>query len=242
MPTTTALRFSLDYARARDAVWAGLDLGILEPTLAEMVALSRSFGVRLGIGRSISGGRLWESDWLGARCWSPQRKVAWSLWWPMVSVTVVNLNVVPAMKALAPMLAAQALPLNRIVLATQARVALGDAVAAEDGAEAVVVSIGERTGLSVSDGLGAYRTWAPGPDLPNARRNCISNIRYGGLAPDAAAAQIAGLLADMARVGTSGVGLVDARPLCPRKMLRLSEQIWRGASASPSMVRLLDVR
>ena len=34
------LRFSLDHAWAQEAVRSGLDLGILEPTLAEMVALS----------------------------------------------------------------------------------------------------------------------------------------------------------------------------------------------------------
>ena len=48
------------------------------------------------------------------------------------------------------------------MIALQARVALGDDVAAAVGAACVVVLIGERPGLSVPASLGAYLTWAPG--------------------------------------------------------------------------------
>jgi len=166
------LRFSLDHAWAQEAVRSGLDLGILEPTLAEMVALSvvrsaagdrAEYHRRSDLERRLAGGTVLEPRAQGGVV------IVVADW---LSVTLVNLNVVPVMEALVPMLAAQALPLNRMVLATQARVALGDALAA----------------------------------------------------------QIAGLLADIARVWTSGVGPVDALAALPAKDVERSEQIWRVTS------------
>ena len=62
------------------------------------------------------------------------------------------------------------------VIATQARVALGDHIAGALGARTVVVLIGERPGVSVADTLGIYLTHLPGPGKSDADRNCISNI------------------------------------------------------------------
>jgi ethanolamine ammonia-lyase small subunit len=38
--------------------------------------------------------------------------------------------------------------------------------------------------------MGAYLTWSPHPDRTDADRNCLSNIRTGGLLPEAAAARL----------------------------------------------------
>ena len=67
------------------------------------------------------------------------------------------------------------------VIATQARVALGDHVAHALGTPTVLVLIGERPGLSVADSVGIYLTHRADADdfatgLSDADRNCISNI------------------------------------------------------------------
>ncbi len=64
-----------------------------------------------------------------------------------------------------------------IVVAHQARVAIGDEIGAALGANLVIVLIGERPGLSAADSIGAYITWAPRPGRRDSERNCVSNIR-----------------------------------------------------------------
>ncbi len=95
-----------------------------------------------------------------------------------------------------------------VVIAEQARVALGDHVADATGAAAVVVLIGERPGLTAADSLGAYITQAPTVESTDADRNCVSNIRPpDGLRYPDAARQISRLLVRARALGRSGVAL-----------------------------------
>lgn len=98
-----------------------------------------------------------------------------------------------------------------VVLAEQARVALGDEIAEVMGATTAVVLIGERPGMSAADSLGAYLTYAPRPGrTTDADRNCVSNIRPPlGLSYEAAAATLAGLVRRAAELGAGGVALKD---------------------------------
>ena len=111
------------------------------------------------------------------------------------------------LEALLPDLDAWALA--PIVVAENARVALGDQVAAALGARAILVLIGERPGLSTPESLGAYLTWAPGPGTTDADRNCVSNIHPAGLPYAAAARTLLFLLTEMRRLQTTGVALKD---------------------------------
>ena len=96
-----------------------------------------------------------------------------------------------------------------VLIARQARVALGDEVGALLGARMVAVLIGERPGLSSPDSLGIYLTWHPQVGRSDAERNCISNVRAEGLAPAAAAARLWWLCAEARRLGLTGVQLKD---------------------------------
>jgi len=96
------------------------------------------------------------------------------------------------------------------VIATQARVALGDHIGAQMGVRTLIVIIGERPGLSVADSLGIYLTHRPRPGCTDADRNCISNIHPpDGLGYADAARVTAGLVAGARRLGRSGVDLKD---------------------------------
>lgn len=97
------------------------------------------------------------------------------------------------------------------VIATQARVALGDHIGAALGVSMLLMVIGERPGLSVADSLGIYLTYLPRPGRTDADRNCISNIHPPGGLDYATAARIAAALVTGARrLGRSGVDLKDS--------------------------------
>jgi ethanolamine ammonia-lyase small subunit len=102
--------------------------------------------------------------------------------------------------------------LTPIILAEQARVALGDEIGQVLGASLTLMLLGERPGLSAADSLGAYLTWAPAPGRTDAQRNCISNIRTAGLDPAAAAARIAYYLREARRLSLTGTALKDPTP------------------------------
>jgi ethanolamine ammonia-lyase small subunit len=96
------------------------------------------------------------------------------------------------------------------VIATHARVALGDHIGAQMGVRTLIVVVGERPGLSVADSLGIYLTHEPRPGRTDADRNCISNIHPpDGLGYAEAARVTAGLVAGARRLGRSGVDLKD---------------------------------
>ena len=60
-----------------------------------------------------------------------------------------------------PRLAGDGIGIGHVVVASGARVALGDEIGEILGARMMVMLIGERPGLSAPDSLGAYLTFAP---------------------------------------------------------------------------------
>ena len=105
--------------------------------------------------------------------------------------------------------AGERVAIGLVVIATQARVALGDDIGALLQAPLVLMLLGERPGLSSPDSLGAYLTWDPRPGRADSERNCVSNIRPDGLALDAAAGRIAWLVRESLRRRVTGIALKD---------------------------------
>ncbi|MBM7461228.1 ethanolamine ammonia-lyase subunit EutC [Rhodococcus coprophilus] len=96
------------------------------------------------------------------------------------------------------------------VIATQARVALGDHIGAQLGVTTMLVLIGERPGLSVADSVGVYLTHHPEPGRRDSERNCVSNIHPPhGMSCDHAARVVAALVDGARKLGASGVVLKD---------------------------------
>jgi ethanolamine ammonia-lyase small subunit len=215
LPTAEWLRFAEAHALARDAVHTPLDVPALmvalhhhgiEPALVASAAPDRATYLRRpDLGRRLadasaaalvpgSGGlTVVLADGLSARATQAHAL-------PLVLALRAHLEAVGDVAGVA---------LRAVVVATQARVALGDEVGERLGADAVLVLIGERPGLSSPDSLGAYLTWAPRRGRSDAERNCVSNIRLEGQSTAQAAARLAWLLAAAHRLGATGVRLKD---------------------------------
>jgi ethanolamine ammonia-lyase small subunit len=211
LPTAAHLDFQEAHARARDAVHSALDLDALEVALglpairvASQAADRRSYLLRPDLGR-----RLREAD----RARLPQAPGAFLF---VVADGLCAIGVqsqAPALiTAALPMLRRAGLAVAPVVLASQARVALGDEIGEAMGAAMVAVLIGERPGLSATDSLGLYLTLGPRRGRTDAERNCISNIRPGGMAPAAAAEKLLWLAGAALRLGATGVALKDEQP------------------------------
>jgi ethanolamine ammonia-lyase small subunit len=205
-PTAAHLDFQEAHARARDAVWSALDVPALEASLARPLLRVRSAAAdrREYLLRPDLGRRLAEGTVLPRAPGSIALVIADGL-----CATGVQRHAPGVLELLIPALP---LPTGPLVVAEQARVALGDDIAEAMGAAAVVVLIGERPGLSATDSLGLYLTWAPRRGRTDAKRNCISNIRPGGLSYADAAAKAAWLLRAAQGLGATGVALKDEMP------------------------------
>lgn len=233
VPTAAHLAFQQAHAEARDAVHMPLDVDAL---LAGLRALGE---VPLQVhSRAPDRATYLQRPDLGRRLDEASAAALASLQAPPSDLAFILAD---GLSALA--LQRQALPLfsalrERLLLeggwtwappvvATQARVAIGDEAGALLNARCVVVLIGERPGLSAPDSLGVYFSWAPRVGLVDAQRNCLSNVRPQGLPPAAAAAKLHGLLREARTRQLSGVALKD-------------EQDDRALSAEPSsLMRLL---
>jgi ethanolamine ammonia-lyase small subunit len=185
LPTAELLRFRLDHARARDAVYEALDpasLGIPHILVHSAAPDRATYLRRPDLGRRVaSGACLGRGDYDAA-------------------LIVADGLSAPAVHRHAPSLLAALLPklsdwkLAPVCVALQARVAIGDEIGERLGAKLVVVLIGERPGLTSPDSLGIYITWDPHPGRTDAERNCISNVRTEGLSYAAAAELLAALM------------------------------------------------
>jgi ethanolamine ammonia-lyase small subunit len=113
------------------------------------------------------------------------------------------------LRQLLPRLAQDGIAIGHVVVASGARVALGDEIGAVLAAKMVAVLIGERPGLSAPDSLGVYLTFDPRAGRTDAERNCISNIHGSGLSSAEAAFKIAWLVREAMARRVSGVALKD---------------------------------
>lgn len=213
LPTREVLKFSLAHAQARDAVHLPLDVAALAneltalgfaPRMAHSAAPDRAAYLR----RPDWGRHLDEASRQGMAVdvSAPGAKLA-IIVADGLSSLAVSRHTRPLLEALGHHL--PDLANMQLVIARQARVALGDEIGALLGVEQVVVLIGERPGLSSPDSLGIYLTYAPRPGLTDAERNCISNVRPEGLDYASAARKLTYLIDGARRLGGTGVALKD---------------------------------
>jgi ethanolamine ammonia-lyase small subunit len=211
LPTHRVLEFALAHARARDAVHTSLDvdaliaeLGAIKPILVESQAESRSqYLQRPDLGRQLA---TQSRTLLKPGAYDAALVLADGL----SALAVQRQGAALAQRVMASPLWRFAPP----IIAKQARVALGDDIAQALGAKLIVVLIGERPGLSSSDSLGAYITYAPQAGISkDSSRNCISNIRPDGLPFDDAAKLILAMIALAQKLKCTGTLLKEDEAL-----------------------------
>ena len=212
LPTEDVLKFGLAHAMARDAVHAALDPAALTSALAPLglpclevhsQAPDRpSYLLRPDLGRMLH-----PDAATGLRARNSSCDIA--------IVLADGLSAVATQAHAAPLLAAllpqchPAWTLAPLLIARQARVALGDDIGEALHARLVLVLIGERPGLSSPDSLGAYLTFNPRRGRNDAERNCVSNIRPAGLSYAEAARKISWLMGEALSRQLTGVELKD---------------------------------
>lgn len=212
LPTASQLELRLAHARARDAVHAPLDPerlgeGLGGRTVIEVRSAApdrATYLQRPDLGRRLADG---EAERL--RDAGPADLAI--VLADGLSPRAIHDHAAGFLDALAERLpelaAAGGLP---VVVAHQARVALGDEIGEALDARLTILLVGERPGLSAADSLGVYLTHGPRPGRSDAERNCVSNVRpphgqtYAGAATTTAALVTAAL-----ERGVTGVALKD---------------------------------
>ncbi|PWC97547.1 ethanolamine ammonia-lyase subunit EutC [Azospirillum sp. TSO5] len=210
LPTKALLEFQLAHARARDAVHSAVDFDRLAADLSPLECLRVNSAApdrptylrRPDLGRRLDPASAAD---LPAGEWDLLFVIADGL-----SAAAVQVNAAPLVHACVARL--RPLRIGPVVLAEQARVALGDEVAAAMGARLVALLVGERPGLSAAESLGVYLTWDPKPGRADSERNCISNIHAGGLSIQTAADKLCWLATEAARLKLTGVALKEDAP------------------------------
>jgi ethanolamine ammonia-lyase small subunit len=237
LPTAPLLAFNLSHAQARDAVHHPLDADVLHEQLrangfstldVHSAAPDREHYLRRpDLGRRLSDDSRATLERSGIE--PPE----------VVFVIADGLSAYAASKQSLPLLQAVVARLAKdwkigpVVVARQARVALGDEIGETLRAKLVVMLIGERPGLSSPDSLGIYLTYAPKVGCSDAQRNCISNVRPEGLNYAAAAHKLHYLLTHARRLGLTGVGLKDESDA----LLEHAPDASTSAIAAPSVAK-----
>jgi ethanolamine ammonia-lyase small subunit len=216
LPTQEVLRFGLAHAQARDAVHRALDVeevvrdlracGFGSVTMQSAAPDRAAYLRRPDLGRRLDD---------ASRTLLSANKKAFSV----IFIVADGLSAIaPARHAVAVLREINSrledgLRIAPVIVATQARVALGDEIGELLRAEMTVLLIGERPGLSSPDSLGIYLTYRPRIGCTDADRNCISNVRPEGLSYEAAAHKLHHLMLRARELGRSGVALKDESDL-----------------------------
>lgn len=218
LPTAPLLDFQLAHARARDAVHLEFDADGVQRRLeghGHQVLRVRSAAQdrTIYLQRPDLGRRLDEASREALRraflAGGEKGCDAVFVVADGLSPLAVQLHAAAVLELVVQDLTREGWRLGPMVLAQQARVALGDEVGELLGAGQVAILLGERPGLSAADSLGIYLTFAPRVGRSDAERNCISNIHAGGLTHEEAARRLVYLMKEARRLQVSGVALKD---------------------------------
>lgn len=180
LPTAPLLAFNLSHAQARDAVHQPLDVAALHASLCasgfdtldvQSAAPDREHYLR----RPDLGRKLNDESEARLRDYAAAAPAAFDAVFVVadgLSAYAAARHAVPLLERMRSMLTG--VSIGPIVVARQARVALGDGIGELLRARIVVMLIGERPGLSSPDSLGIYLTYEPRIGKSDAERRARS--------------------------------------------------------------------
>ena len=231
LPLAAVLELRLAHAQARDAVHLPLAVDQLEPQMQELGL--QTLGLHSGARDRAEYltrpdlGRMLDAD---SRAMLKKSRPAGGCDLALVigdglSSLAIHENAVAFIREFIGLCAAHTqFAFGPICLVENCRVATGDEIGELLGARLVVMLIGERPGLSSPNSMGVYLTYAPKIGTSDEARNCISNVRAGGLPVGQGVRKLAYLVEEALRLQTTGVNLKDRMqadylPFCPKPAL-----------------------
>ena len=216
MPTRHQLDFQLAHACARDAVWSRFDPDALaadmrklgpEVITVESAARDRAeFLQRPDLGRRLATeSRVRLLQQFGQSAGVDLAIIITD----GLSALAVTTQSPPFLAELLHLLQHDSWSIAPLIVARHGRVALQDEIGEICRAKISLILIGERPGLGSPDSMGLYFIYSPKTGKTDADRNCVSNIRQGGLPPVEAAQKVRHLLYACRKMAISGVQLKD---------------------------------
>ena len=216
IPTRAMLDFQLSHAQAKDAVFQSLDVTQLQQQLTQLglshvhvhsqATDKESYLKRPDLGRILA---TEARQHLIQQSNMQQKYDVCIVIGDGLSAAAVQENALPLIQALEHAFEEKQWSLAPIVIATGARVAIGDEVAQIFKAPMLIMLIGERPGLSSPKSMGLYYTFKAQVGSLDAQRNCISNIRPAGLSIAMTTQRLLALIQRSNELGLSGVQLKD---------------------------------
>jgi len=213
LPLAASLDFKLAHAKARDAVWQPLDTNGLARDIEAMghtcLRLASSVADRTEyLTRPDKGRRLSEASVELLEKQNTGHDVCLVVA-DGLSARAIHENAAPFLRRLLPLLEQAGLTAAPVCIVENGRVAVADEIAHLLDARLSAILIGERPGLSSPNSMGVYMTFAPAPGKTDEARNCISNVRPGGLTIEQGVQKLAYLMETAFAMKSSGVALKD---------------------------------
>jgi ethanolamine ammonia-lyase small subunit len=223
VPTKQSLKFQQDFALAKDAIYEFADI----ENLAQQIWNNRNDIIQVHSRAKNREEYLLRPDY-GRRINKEHLQLITNrhgkydvclIIGDGLSGTAINKHLSGFLNLLLPELS-QKYQLAPLVTVRQARVAVADEIGQALGARLTIIVLGERPGLTSPDSLGLYLTYQPQTGKTDESRNCISNIRPGGLSFEIATAKCLYLVSEALRLQISGVKLKDTYQQLPDSEIR----------------------
>ena len=204
--TSTLLRFRADHAVAMDTVFTDVSEEWIKqhnlPSFRTECDSKDMFLTRPDLGRRFNSE---ETARIKTHVGSNNRVVIYIA--DGLSTTAVTTNAIDTYKAICDGLARYNIKPCAPFFVQYGRVGSQDAISDATGAEVIVVLIGERPGLLTAESMSAYMAYKATANMPEARRNVVSNIHKGGTPAVEAGSYISDLIKKMLDQKASGLDL-----------------------------------